>query len=94
MSNIIEEQLGLNFVLKETYSSSSRLVPTTIIKFLSVMFLGESRPLESSLFSTLSRGEEQYEILFTMLHILEIFNFKESLSFSLSIRIFSKNDNL
>ena len=64
MSNIIEEQLGLNFVLKETYSSSSRLVPTTIIKFSSVMFLRESMPLESSVFSMLSKGKEQYEILF------------------------------
>ena len=77
MSNIIEEQLGLNFVLKETYSSSSRLVPTTIIKFSSVMFLRESMPLESSVFSMLRKGTEQYEILFTLLHISEIFEFKE-----------------
>jgi hypothetical protein len=41
------------------------------------MFLRESMPLESSIFSMLSKGKEQYEILFTLLHILEIFEFKE-----------------
>ena len=48
------------------------------------MFLRESMPLESSVFSMLSKGKKQYEILFTLLHILEIFEFKEQV-FSISV---------
>ena len=74
-------------IIKKTYTSSSRLV----IKFSSVLFLPESRTLESSISSTL-REKKQYEIFFTMLHSLEIFNFEEKVFSNFSCMFLNPNN--